>query len=59
LDRQERRENTGMPSFGKTHDDNEVWSIVAFIEKLPGMTAEQYQQIKQKAGADTHEHMKH
>jgi mono/diheme cytochrome c family protein len=48
---------TGMPSFGKTHDDNKIWSIVAFIEKLPGMTAEQYQQIKQKTGPDTHEHM--
>jgi mono/diheme cytochrome c family protein len=48
---------TGMPSFGKTHDDNEVWSIVAFVEKLPGMSAEQYQQIKQQAGPDTHEHM--
>jgi mono/diheme cytochrome c family protein len=48
---------TGMPSFGMTHDENEIWSIVAFIEKLPGMTAEQYQQIKQRDGPDTHEHM--
>ena len=40
---------TGMPSFGKTHDDNQVWSIVAFIEQLPGMSYQQYQQIKQQA----------
>ena len=37
---------TGMPSFGKTHDDNQVWSIVAFIEQLPGMSYEQYQEMK-------------
>ncbi len=33
---------TGMPSFGKTHKDDKIWAIVAFIEKLPGMTKEQY-----------------
>jgi mono/diheme cytochrome c family protein len=47
---------TGMPSFGVTHADDEVWSIVAFIEKLPGMSAEQYQAFKQTASPD-HEHM--
>ena len=41
---------TGMPSFGKTHDDNQVWNIVAFIEQLPGMSYEQYQEMKQQAG---------
>ena len=47
---------TGMPSFGKTHDDNQVWSIVAFIEQLPGMSYQQYQEMKQQAGPDTHGH---
>jgi mono/diheme cytochrome c family protein len=37
---------TGMPSFGKTHNDNQVWTIVAFIEQLPGMSYEQYQEMK-------------
>jgi len=41
---------TGMPSFGKTHDDNQVWSIVAFIEQLPGMSSDQYREMKQQAG---------
>jgi mono/diheme cytochrome c family protein len=50
---------TGMPSFGATHNDDEVWSIVAFIEKLPEITPDQYQQMKQQSGADTHEHMTH
>jgi mono/diheme cytochrome c family protein len=48
---------TGMPSFGATHNDHEVWSIVAFVEKLPQISPEQYQQMKQQAGPDTHEHM--
>jgi mono/diheme cytochrome c family protein len=30
---------TGMPSFGKIGaEDNEVWSIVAFIKKLPNVS---------------------
>ncbi len=50
---------TGMPSFGATHDDDEVWNIVAFVEKLPQISPEQYQQMKQQAGPDTHDHMPH
>ncbi len=34
---------TGMPAFGKTHSDEKIWDIVAFMEKLPTMTKEQYQ----------------
>lgn len=34
---------TGMPAFGKTHSDEKIWAIVSFLEKLPGMTNEQYQ----------------
>jgi len=50
---------TGMPSFGATHNDEEVWSIVVFIGKLPEMSSEQYQRMKQQAGAESHEHMTH
>jgi mono/diheme cytochrome c family protein len=32
---------TGMPSGGD-HSDDELWATVAFIEKLPGMTEEEY-----------------
>jgi mono/diheme cytochrome c family protein len=46
---------TAMPSFGATHTDEEVWSIVAFIEKLPGMSAERYRQLKQETPAASHE----
>ena len=34
---------TGMPAFGPTHSDNMIWAMVAFTEKLPTLTKEQYQ----------------
>ena len=36
---------TGMPAWGLTHDDERLWSMVAFLRKLPGMTPAQYQQL--------------
>ncbi len=36
---------TGMPSFGKTHSSEQLTNITAFIEKMPTMTAEEYQQL--------------
>ncbi len=38
---------TGMPSFGVTHSDAQVWSIVAFIERLPKISAEQFRLMRQ------------
>lgn len=26
---------TGMPAFGKTHDDDELWKIVAYVKTIP------------------------
>jgi mono/diheme cytochrome c family protein len=37
---------TGMPSFGKTHTEEQLWAMVSFVKKLPGMTDEQYQAFK-------------
>lgn len=36
---------TAMPAWGSSHDDESVWSIVAFVDKLPGMTADDYRNI--------------
>lgn len=33
---------TGMPAFGPTHDNQALWSIVAFVKELPAMTPETY-----------------
>ena len=34
---------SGMPAWGKTHDDPRIWAMVAFIKQLPTLTPEQYQ----------------
>jgi mono/diheme cytochrome c family protein len=46
---------TGMPAWGRTHDDITLWGIVAFINKLPGMTPQEYKAMVRgaKAGEGT------
>jgi len=34
---------TAMPSWGRTHSDDELWDIVAFLKKMPDLDAAQYQ----------------
>ncbi|HWW21071.1 MAG TPA: cytochrome c [Steroidobacteraceae bacterium] len=36
---------SAMPSWRKTLDDEDIWDVVAFLRKVPGMTAERYQQL--------------
>ncbi len=43
---------TGMPAWGLGHDDATIWSIVAFVGKLPEMSAQQYKDIVAKAPPD-------
>ena len=40
---------TGMPAWGVTHDDGKIWAMVAFLEQLPKMTPEQYQEMARNA----------
>ena len=47
---------TGMPSFGVSHTDPEIWAIVAFLEKMPKMTPQEYQALAQAAEASGEEH---
>ncbi len=39
---------TGMPAFGPTHDDEKIWTIVAFLKKLPGISAKEYRALAKK-----------
>ena len=34
---------TGMPAFGDTRSPQQIWSIVAFLTRLPALTPEAYQ----------------
>jgi mono/diheme cytochrome c family protein len=38
---------TAMPAWGKTHDDQTIWGLVAFLQKLPELTADQYDELVQ------------
>ena len=46
---------SAMPAWGKTHDDRSIWGIVAFLQRLPELTAEQYRALVD-AQDDRHDH---
>jgi mono/diheme cytochrome c family protein len=43
---------SAMPAWGLSHDDPTIWSMVAFLQKLPDMTRAQYKDIVAKAPTD-------
>ena len=47
---------SGMAAWGVTHDDSLIWNMVAFIDKLPSLSAADYQAATKDSG-ETHEHM--
>jgi mono/diheme cytochrome c family protein len=47
---------TGMPAWGVTHNDELLWDVVAFLRKLPELSAEQYQALV-KSAPKTHDEM--
>jgi len=57
---------SAMPAWGGSHDDATIWSMVAFLQKLPDMSAKQYKEIVARAppdddmdmdGDDGHDHV--
>jgi mono/diheme cytochrome c family protein len=42
---------TGMASYGKVHNDEEIWSLVAFVQRLQKMTPEQYKQMEESVAS--------
>jgi len=46
---------TGMPGFGKTHTDDEIWAIAGFVEKLPNMSEATYNELKLKNKGHHHD----
>ena len=43
---------SAMPAWGKTHDDQLIWDMVAIVRALPKMTPEQYKAAVASAPAD-------
>jgi mono/diheme cytochrome c family protein len=49
---------TGMPAWGVTHDDEILWDVVAFLRKMPELTADQYETLVRSA-PKTNDEMMH
>lgn len=47
---------TGMPAWGATHSDEELWDVVAFVRRLPGMSPAEYQRMDRERPGVSHEH---
>ncbi|MGH8174819.1 MAG: c-type cytochrome [Steroidobacter sp.] len=45
---------SGMPAWGKHMEDEYIWDIVAFVRKLPALSAEQYAQQVAASGGHSH-----
>lgn len=45
---------TAMPAWGLTHDDHRIWAMVAFVRKLPTLSADRYQALARSAGPHHH-----
>ncbi len=47
---------TGMPAWGATHDDQAIWGLVAFLQKLPEMSPEEFAALGESSGGRGHSH---
>lgn len=44
---------SGMPAWGRSHSNDELWDITAFVLELAHLTPQQYRQIVSQAPPDT------
>ncbi|MGH7669933.1 MAG: c-type cytochrome [Gemmatimonadaceae bacterium] len=49
---------TGMAAWGKTHSDTLIWDMVAFLQKLPTLSPDQYTALVKSAPEDHDDMMK-
>ena len=48
---------SGMPAWGPTHSDDRIWNMVAFLQRLPSLTEDQYQILTARGNAaESHDH---
>jgi len=45
---------SGMPAWGKSMDDASIWGVVAFLQKLPGMSETDYHELVESSEGHTH-----
>lgn len=44
----------GMPAFGRTHTDEELWGIVSFLQQLPNISPEEYERVAASVAGSSH-----
>ncbi len=47
---------SGMPAFGPTHLDDEIWSIVTFVRHLPQLTEKEKAELREATEEKEHHH---
>jgi mono/diheme cytochrome c family protein len=47
---------TGMPAWGPTHSDQQIWELVAFLQRLPELSPEAYTKLLASAPDSGHQH---
>lgn len=45
---------SGMPAWGKSMGDADIWNLVAFMKKLPGMDAATYRELVESSSGHSH-----
>lgn len=50
---------SAMPAWGPTHEDARIWSIVAFLQKLPDLSRDQYEALANANADPNHNHAHH
>ncbi len=45
---------TGMPAWGGHMGDRHIWDIVAFLQRLPALTADEYRTLVEASGGHSH-----
>ncbi len=47
---------SAMPAWGKSHSDDKIWALVAFVRKLPDMSPAEYDAYTMRAGSQGGDH---
>lgn len=45
---------TGMPAWGETHGEDELWDLVAFVQKLPALKQDEYRSLTTENSDNKH-----
>jgi mono/diheme cytochrome c family protein len=48
--------HTGMPAFGRSHSQEDLWAIAAFVERFDGMPPAQYEHWIKQSGTESSSH---